>query len=69
MDLMCKVRYIYKAKKYLDITTSITDEERIIVATFNMEGEALEWLLWDDRNNAIKSWSYFTDDVITRFGT
>lgn len=39
--------WIYKAKKYLRYH-KIPDEKRIIVATFNIEGEVLEWLLWTD---------------------
>lgn len=60
--------WVYKAKKYLRYH-NIPDEERITVAPFNMEGEALEWSLWADINNKIKSWCNFIDDVITRFGT
>lgn len=59
---------IYKTKNYLRYH-NIPNEERIIVATFIMEGEALEWLLWADRNNALSSWSYFLDDIFKRFGT
>lgn len=60
--------WIYKAKKYLRYH-NIPDEERITVATINMEGEALEWLLWVDRNNSLSSWSDFLDDLVKRFGT
>lgn len=44
-------------------------EKMITMATFNMEGKALEWLLWADRNNQISSWSYFVDEIIKRFET
>lgn len=60
--------WIYKTKKYL-IFHNIPSEERIIVATFNMEGEAQEWILLADRNNALSSWSNFLDDLVKRFCT
>lgn len=49
---------------------NIPEEERITVVTFNMEGEVLEWLLWDDNNNALSSsWSNFLDDLVKRIRT
>lgn len=43
-----------KQKKYLRYH-GVPDDERITVATFNMEGEALDWLVWADKNNKLKS--------------
>lgn len=60
--------WIYKAKKYSRYH-NISGEERITISTFNMEGEALEWLLWVDNNNALTSLSDFLDDLVKRFGT
>lgn len=60
--------WIYKANKYLRFH-GILDDERITVATFNMKGETLDWLVWADKNNKLKSWSYFVDDLIMRFGS
>lgn len=59
--------WIYKAKKYLRFHNA-PDEERVTVATFNIEGEALDWLVWADRNSSLSSWSNFLDDLILRFG-
>lgn len=54
--------WLYKVKKFIHFH-NVPEGERILVATMNMEGEALKWLLWMDSEGQLNSWSEFMEDI------
>lgn len=59
--------WLYKVKHYF-MFHNIPNEQRIHMATLKMEGVALKWLLWIDKDGNLMSWSDFMVDVLKRFG-
>lgn len=55
--------WIYKVCHY----HSVTNEERIVPATMNMEGEALDYLVWMDGENNLNLYFEFMEDIVKRF--
>lgn len=46
----------------------IRDEKRLFLAIQILEGEALEWLGWMEKEEYIESWGDFMEDITRRFG-
>lgn len=58
--------WIFKISRFFDYHNT-PDEERIIVASFYMDGVALSWFQWMLRNSLIMSWSSLLQALESRF--
>ena len=45
----------------------MTEGEKIIVATINLDGEALAWFQWEESRSPIQSWVEFKGRLLDRF--
>ncbi|GJT63339.1 ty3-gypsy retrotransposon protein [Tanacetum coccineum] len=59
--------WIFAIQEYFDLLQT-TDDQRLKVIGFNLEGAAAEWFRWMSRNKLITSWEGFLESVRNRFG-
>ncbi|PNX98954.1 retrotransposon-related protein, partial [Trifolium pratense] len=58
--------WIFKISQFFDYHQT-PEEERLTVASFYMEGQALSWFQWMHRNNQLNTWFGFLQALETRF--
>lgn len=59
--------WTYRAEQFfLHQQTPLT--QRLLIASYHLEGKALQWFRWMERSNAIASWDDFSKGFMTRFG-
>jgi hypothetical protein len=58
--------WIFKASQFFDYHQT-PKEDRLTVASFYMEGQALSWFQWLHSNNLITTWPGFLQALETRF--
>ncbi|GAU45274.1 hypothetical protein TSUD_99960 [Trifolium subterraneum] len=58
--------WIFKISQFFDFHQT-TEEERLTVASFYMEGPALSWYQWMHKNNQINTWFGFLQALEMRF--
>jgi hypothetical protein len=58
--------WIFKISQFFDYHNT-PEEDRLTVASFYMEGQALSWYQWMHRNNLITTWFGFLQALETRF--
>ncbi|OIT05053.1 hypothetical protein A4A49_65096, partial [Nicotiana attenuata] len=58
--------WIFQAERYFDFYRIELDEQ-LTVASFYLDGEALEWYRWLFRNKQLVDWPHFADKVRIRF--
>ncbi|KAH0686320.1 hypothetical protein KY284_016873 [Solanum tuberosum] len=58
--------WIVQAEHYFDFH-KIEEDQKLNVASFYLDGEALKWYQWLFRNNQLIDWSHFADKVRIRF--
>lgn len=58
--------WIFKINQFFDFHQTL-EEDRLTVASFYMEGQALSWYQWMHRNQQITSWYGFLQALETRF--
>ncbi|KAG5630174.1 hypothetical protein H5410_001891 [Solanum commersonii] len=58
--------WIVQAEHYFDFH-KIVEDQKLNVASFYLDGEALKWYQWRFRNNQLIDWPYFADKVRIRF--
>ncbi|OMO87633.1 Retrotransposon gag protein [Corchorus olitorius] len=59
--------WIFQAEQYFAFY-SITPPQRLPIAAFVMQGDALTWFQWMHRNNQLLDWNSFTQALELRFG-
>ncbi|GKE55770.1 ty3-gypsy retrotransposon protein, partial [Tanacetum coccineum] len=59
--------WIFSIQEYFDLLQT-TEDQRLKVVGFNLEGAAAEWFRWMSRNKLITSWEGFLESVCHRFG-
>jgi len=50
--------WIFKITQYFKLH-NISEDQRLRIASFSMEGEALSWFQWMHANNQLTSWATF----------
>ncbi|XP_055809376.1 uncharacterized protein LOC129877868 [Solanum dulcamara] len=45
----------------------ITEDHKLILASFYLDGDALEWYRWLFRNKQLFNWEHFTEKLLVRF--
>jgi len=58
--------WIFQADRYFDFY-GIIAEHKLTLASFYLDGEALEWYRWLYRNNQLSDWPRFTEKLLSRF--
>ncbi|KAH0775542.1 hypothetical protein KY290_006953 [Solanum tuberosum] len=58
--------WIFQVERYFDFY-SILPEHQLSLASFYLDGEALEWYRWLFRNKQLVDWSHFAAKLILRF--
>jgi hypothetical protein len=66
-SLMGKILPLYKATQYFDFN-QIQGMDRILIASFHMEGEALIWFQEAEFSGLINTWDTFAKACLVRFG-
>ena len=60
--------WVYKANQYFRFyQTSLN--ERLLMASFHMDGDALVWFQDSDENGVFATWEGFLEALLTRFGS
>ena len=59
--------WIFKAEQYFNFHDA-SDEQRLSISSFYMDGRALAWFQWLQKNHQISSWPLFLDALRSRFG-
>ena len=59
--------WIFAINEYFTLLDT-SDDQRLRVVGFNLEGDAAEWFRWISRNKLITTWDNFLDSVQNRFG-
>ena len=59
--------WIFAIQEYFDLLDT-TNEQRLKIVGFNLEGDAAEWFRWMSRNKFIISWDGFLESVRNWFG-
>lgn len=60
------LRWIFKITQFFEFHRT-PEKQRLCIASFYMEGEALAWFQWMYFNNQILSWQAFLHSLETRF--
>ncbi|KAF8409204.1 hypothetical protein HHK36_005278 [Tetracentron sinense] len=59
--------WLYRAEQfYVHQQTPVS--QRLLMASFHMEGKALQWFRWMERSGAMASWEDFAKALMVRFG-
>ncbi|KAH0712727.1 hypothetical protein KY289_008686 [Solanum tuberosum] len=58
--------WIVQAEHYFNCY-KIEEDQKLNVASFYFDGEALEWYGWLFRNNQLTGWDHFLDKLMIRF--
>ena len=61
------VSWLNKAKEYVDIYNSQSNEEKVKYASMHMEGYAYNWYLWWRRDNFTYTWNLFKKKKFNKF--
>ncbi|XP_043714700.1 uncharacterized protein LOC122663059 [Telopea speciosissima] len=59
--------WIFKAQQFFDYHSTPADQ-RLIIASFHMDGAALSWYQWMSANGLLQDWPPFLASLATRFG-
>lgn len=57
--------WIFQAERYFDFYGT-EDDQKLTMASFYLDGEALEWYRWLFRNNQLLGWTHFAEKVQIR---
>ena len=60
--------WVYKSNQYFSFYQTPFDE-RLLMASFHMDGDALVWFQDNDENGVFATWEGFVDALLTRFGS
>ena len=60
--------WIFKITQFFEYHTT-PDHERLMIASFYMEGQALAWFQWMHRNGQLSSWPAFLHALHSRFAS
>ena len=60
--------WVYKSNQYFSFYQAPFDE-RLLMASFHMDGDALVWFQDNDENGVFATWEGFVDALLTRFGS
>ena len=60
--------WVYKANQYFSFYQTPLNE-RLLMASFHMEGNALVWFQDSDENGVFVAWEGFLEALLTRFGS
>ena len=58
--------WIFRANRYF-ATYRLTEEEKLVVATMNLDGDALSWYQWTDSREAFGSWENLKKRLLLHF--
>ena len=60
--------WVYKANQYFSFYQTPFNE-RLLMASFDMDGDALVWFQDSDENGAFATWEGYVEALLTRFGS
>ena len=60
--------WVFKSSQYFSFYQTPFDE-RLLMASFHMDGDALVWFQDSDENGVFATWEGFVDALLTRFGS
>ncbi|KAG9453191.1 hypothetical protein H6P81_006095 [Aristolochia fimbriata] len=58
--------WVFQAKQYFDFY-HILDDQKLSLASFYLEGEALEWYRWLYENKQLVDWDHFVEKLVRQF--
>ncbi|GKC33354.1 transposon ty3-G gag-pol polyprotein [Tanacetum coccineum] len=59
--------WIYQAEQYFDFQ-KVASEDQVQLASFHLDGIALQWHRWHTKTRGPLTWQEFTKALLTRFG-
>ncbi|VFQ68943.1 unnamed protein product [Cuscuta campestris] len=59
--------WIYQAEQYFEFQ-NVADEDRVTLASFHLDGIALQWHRWFSKPRGPMTWKEFTTALLSRFG-
>lgn len=59
--------WVSRVQRYFDYYNT-PDTQRLLVASFHLDGAALDWFDWMSRNSLIQGWAEFIVAITKRFG-
>ncbi|GKG00396.1 transposon ty3-G gag-pol polyprotein, partial [Tanacetum coccineum] len=59
--------WIYQAEQYIDFQ-KVALEDQVQLASFHLDGIALQWHRWHTKTRGPLTWEEFTKALLTRFG-
>ncbi|KAL9441095.1 hypothetical protein AB3S75_019712 [Citrus x aurantiifolia] len=59
--------WIYRAEQYFEYQ-NIAEEQQVQLASFHLEGAALQWYRWITKTKGSVTWTKFSSDLLKRFG-
>lgn len=60
-------RWVYRVEQ-LFLHQQTPNTQKLLLASFHLEGQALQWYRWVERAGAISYWEDFTQALLVRFG-
>ncbi|KAH0672438.1 hypothetical protein KY290_024676 [Solanum tuberosum] len=58
--------WVFQAECYFEFY-GITEDYKLTLASFYLDGDALEWYRWLFRNKQLVNWEHFTEKLLVRF--
>lgn len=58
--------WVFQAERYFEFY-SISDSNKLSLASFYLDGEALDWYQWLYRNKQLIDWDHFAGKLLCRF--
>lgn len=58
--------WIYSARRYF-IFNKVPEDQKLLIASFHMEGLARKWFSWMEASNMLSTWVNFVDAVVRKF--
>ncbi|XP_038981135.1 uncharacterized protein K02A2.6-like [Phoenix dactylifera] len=59
--------WLYRADQFF-LHQQIPNTQKLLLASFHLEGKALQWFRWVEKAGAISNWEDFSKGLLTRFG-
>ena len=59
--------WIYQAEQFFRFN-QIEDSKKILLASYHIEKETLQWFQWYEMSQGMRNWRKFVEALCTRFG-
>ncbi|XP_059284594.1 uncharacterized protein LOC132037945 [Lycium ferocissimum] len=58
--------WVFQAERYFELY-GIMEDHKLTLASFYLDGDALEWYRWLFRNKQLVNWEHFAEKLLVRF--